>query len=526
MPSQQVDTPVPGNPGWPAPLTALVVLSVGLWAIGSAPAGVFYDDGIYLTLGRALAEGAGFRYLNLPGTPAAVHYPPGYPTLLAICWWLGGELPRVLLLAKVLNAALMAVAAGGIVSVLSRSEAPAWVIALGTVAGVLAVPVLAFSTIPFSEPLFLVLLVAAAAVTERALAPEAGIRRHALAGVVCGLLFLVRSVGAVVLPVGLLLLMRARGRRAAGIAAGAMLAVVAPWVLWSGTRAGEVPAILSGSYGSYSGWYGESLRSEGVRLVARIAGHNLTELLRPLAVLLTPPGPGWISWLVIPAGCAVLVLGIRSLARSSAFLATSLGLYLMLVIVWPYPPDRFVWGIWPLVTVCLALGLANLARLSRRASPRRVHAIALSCLAGAGVLGYLMREGKGLVRRSWEAPQVAGAQAMEPAVRWVRAHTELDAVVATENDPMLYLYTERRAVPVLSWTAAEQVRAQTSAVAEDNLRRIQDQFGPAFIVLPGGGTPEALAVERLWREEKQLELVDTLPGGGAVFRPVHPGSPR
>jgi hypothetical protein len=155
-----------------------------------------------------------------------------------------------------------------------------------------------------------------------------------------------------------------------------------------------------------------------------------------------------------------------------------------------------------------------------------VVAITLCILSAAGVAGYLMREGSGLVKRSWEAPQIAGAQAMEPAVRWVRAHTELDAVVATENDPMLYLYSGRRAVPVLSWTAAEQVRPQTSAVAEANLRRIQDQFSPAFIVLAGGGTPVAMAVERLWREEKLLELVDTLPGGGAVFRPVRPGLPR
>ncbi|MFI5209532.1 MAG: hypothetical protein ACHQ2E_03720, partial [Gemmatimonadales bacterium] len=71
-------------------LAGAAVLVAGLWALSAAPAGVYYDDGIYLILGRALAQGAGLRYLNLPGLPAAIHYPPGYPAILALCWRIGG----------------------------------------------------------------------------------------------------------------------------------------------------------------------------------------------------------------------------------------------------------------------------------------------------------------------------------------------------------------------------------------------------------------------------------------------------
>ena len=519
---RSVDASPAGGPGWPAPLTALAVLSVGLWAIGSAPAGVFYDDGIYLTLGRALSQGAGLRYLNLPGAPAAVHYPPGYPMVLALCWWLGGELSRVLLFAKVLNAALMALAAGGLVRLLTRHGAPSGVVAFGIAAGALAVPVLAVSTIPFSEPLFLALLVVAAVATDRALEAETGTRRHALAGLIWGCLILVRSIGVVVVPVGLLLLLRHHGRRAAAMAGGVLLGVISPWFLWSGSHSAELPAILTGSYGSYTRWYAESIGREGLRLVAEIGWHNLRELARPLGALLAPPGPEWLGWFVIPAGLAVLALGLRSLARRCGFLAWSLACYLLLVVVWPYPPDRFVWGIWPLITASLAMGLADGLRLARRPSRLRPLAAALLLFSAVGVAGYLMREGHGLAKRSWEGPQRAGANAMEPAVRWVRTHAPAEAVIATENDPMLYLYTGRLSVPVLSWTAAELVKPQTAAVAESNLEKIQAQFSPAYIVLAGGGTPVASAVERMWRAEGLLELVDTLTGGGAVFRPVHP----
>lgn len=509
----------------PALLAGLLVLAAGLWAIGMAPAGVFYDDGIYLTLGQSLAKGAGFRYLNLPGSPAATHYPPGYPTLLALCWWVGSDLPRVLLLAKVLNAALMAAGAGGLAWLLAEGDIPPFVAGAGAVAGALAVPVLALSTIPFSEPLFFALLVTGAILAARSLRSGARVTSYVLTGLLWGVLFLVRSLGAAMIPVGFLLLARQRRWRAAIFSAAAALALCAPWILWSSRHATDVPAILSGSYGSYTGWYAESVRSEGPGLILRIAAHNLEALRRPLGVLLAPPGPPWLSWIVLPAGLVLLALGAAGLARITALLAGTLAFYLVVVLFWPYPPDRFLWGIWPIVTSTLALGFVTAWRARGDSVVRRVAVMTLLVLGGLGVLGYLLREGTGFLHRSWEGAQRASAASMEPAVRWVRAHTEPDAVVATVDDPLMYLYTGRRSVPALAWTAAEHVRPQSVERADSNLTRILEEFSPALVILPGGGTPEAFAVERMWHERKLFELIDTLPGGGAVFRPVRPVSP-
>src|SRR5256885_15043152 len=92
--------------------------------------GVFYDDGVYAGLGWALGHGLGYVHPNLPGTPAAVHFPPLYPLLLA-------PLFRVLpvaaaaLAGKVLNVGLAAVGAGLIAWHATRREllgpdAPRW----------------------------------------------------------------------------------------------------------------------------------------------------------------------------------------------------------------------------------------------------------------------------------------------------------------------------------------------------------------------------------------------------------------
>ena len=498
-----------------------MVLAAGLWALGAAPAGVYYDDGIYLILGRALAQGEGLRYLNLPGLPAATHYPPGYPAVLALCWRIGGDLPTALALAKGLNVLLLAGAAGLLAAGVAKAGANPLAAALGVTAGAMATPVLSVTTVAFSEPLFLFALVVAAGVTDDA-ARKGGLGRAALAGVAWGGLFLVRSIGIVAMPVGMILLLRQWRWQPVAVSGAAALAVIAPWILWSSAHAHEVPDLLTGSYGSYVGWYLASLEREGPILAGRIVLHNLREFVRPMAVLFGPPVFPALGGILLPAGAVLLGIGGRRLARLAPFFAGILATYLLIVVVWPYPPDRFIWGLWPLVTLTLVLGLYQVTVAAMRPGRLRIASVVLlSCGVLSGT-GYIGREGAGLGRKSWQASQAASARAMEPSVAWARAHVADSAVVATVNDPLLYLYSGRRSVPVSSWSAAEYLTAQTVPDAVRNLEAIMDAYQPAYVILPGGGTPEAYAAEALWKERGRLELIDTLAGGGAVFAPSAP----
>src|SRR5207245_11157904 len=74
--------------------------------------GALNDDGVYVTLGKAIAEGAGYRSIHLVGAPVQVKYPPGFPLLLAIPWRLAGSLGAVRASVAVLNRAATAAAAG------------------------------------------------------------------------------------------------------------------------------------------------------------------------------------------------------------------------------------------------------------------------------------------------------------------------------------------------------------------------------------------------------------------------------
>ena len=76
------------------------------------PVGIAQDDGLYVILAKALATGQGFHFINLPGAPAGVHFPPGYPLFLAGLWRVTSSFPANVLAFAVANMVLLGVAGG------------------------------------------------------------------------------------------------------------------------------------------------------------------------------------------------------------------------------------------------------------------------------------------------------------------------------------------------------------------------------------------------------------------------------
>src|SRR5262245_38288012 len=83
---------------WLAAMLFVLVVGPGQLRLVPGVVGVYHDDGIYAATAKALAEGRGYRLLNLPGEPAQTKYPILYPAALAaVCrlapaapngWWL------------------------------------------------------------------------------------------------------------------------------------------------------------------------------------------------------------------------------------------------------------------------------------------------------------------------------------------------------------------------------------------------------------------------------------------------------
>lgn len=213
---------------WAPLFTALVVLAVAIAVISPQPAGVFWDDGVYLVSARSLAHGEGYQFSNLPGSPGAVHFPPLWPALLSIVWRIAPDFPANMNWFRMLNPFLAAVGAGLACAYAIRIlRLPPVVAAVATAAFALLLPVLVLASVLFAEPLFFCLAIVALFATDRA-TRSGGWQAALAAGIIVGLATLVRSTGMVLIPAMGIALLLARRNREALIATVTAVVVLAP----------------------------------------------------------------------------------------------------------------------------------------------------------------------------------------------------------------------------------------------------------------------------------------------------------
>ncbi|MGD0484645.1 MAG: hypothetical protein ABSB58_08310 [Gemmatimonadales bacterium] len=477
--------------GWAA-AAGLAAAAVAAALMPHALVGIFYDDGIYAALARSLAEGHGYRLLYLPGAPAAVHYPPLYPAFLALLWQVWPSFPDNVVLFRAANTLLLGAFTGGYAAYLARRRAlPAPAAALLVVVGATAVPLLSVVTVLFAEPLFLVLALGAWCLADAAAGAE-GRRPLALAigaGAAAGLAGLTRSIGVAVAGGVVLSLLLARRRREALASAAVALLFLVPWQVWTAAHRSGVPAVLAANYGTY----GDLLRQAGWRW---INPDLLWDVLRPLGYLaFAAVRPVWHPWFGAPA-LVVLVIGCVALARKAPALGWSLALYMAVVLLRPYAPDRFLWAVLPLLVVALAMGGVAVWRAGgERGDGRRW---ALRALAVAGIVPALVGFGRyqviGFTRRWPTMTQREISETFERILPWVRSATPENAVLAGEDEALLWLYSGRQAVPSYLWHLEGR---RDASFGPDSLHAFLDRSDVSYVIVTGPRSEAAPAIDAL-----------------------------
>jgi hypothetical protein len=461
-------------------LAAAACLAVVL-AITPHPAGVFQDDGAYVVLAKALAQGDGYRYINLPNAPGATHFPPLYPLLLAGLWKIGPEFPANVQMFKFANALLLGLAAAGAFVLARRRLGMAtWTAASVAAAACICAPLIGIARMVLSEPTFLALLCPVVFLVERS-ADKEDMRAAAVAGLVSGALGLLRSLGMFLIPAtALALLTRRRWRDAAMVVACGAL-VLAPWQMWTAAHSAALATPIAGKYGSYSSWLIDGMREGGPAYAATVFRENAefsgTFLAGTFGLATAPLALRYVLVIVV---CAFLALGAPDLWRRARVTAVFLGMYLAIVLVWPFPPDRFYWGVWPLLGFTFALGVRSawrsrwLATRGRRVAFGALVGVLLALYVGPQVLG---------TSRPW----VLGIQGImtdrsRAIVQWVRANTRPNDVVATEDDTMVYLYTGRITLPIGAFTPREHVNPQTREFARASVQTLIDSYPVRWLI--------------------------------------------
>lgn len=321
------------------------------------PPGIWHDDGVYLLLGRALANGEGLRYVGVSGAPLAPKFPPVYPLTLAFVWRLFPNLPRDTAVFGLINVGVL-IAGGTLFAAYLRRALRLPLTAAVGLAGLvwLSVDLWRVAMIPLSEPLFILLLIVSLWVaTELERTP--GWRQLLVFLAAFALLFHTRTIGVVVgAAVPLALLTRGHRREAVVAAIGAG-GVVLPWMIWSSAATREIPESMRDILGSYGGWLTAQAAASPVGFVMGLpsaAWRLLDRLARVTIPLSTPSLRVAAVFVLVPA----LAFGLYRLARRSRATAFSVVLFLGVLWVWPYQDRRLLTPLIPFLWVVGALGAA------------------------------------------------------------------------------------------------------------------------------------------------------------------------
>jgi hypothetical protein len=490
---------------WAGAAACAVALGAGVLTLNHNLVGVFYDDGLYAGLAWALGHGLGYVHPHLPGMPVAVHFPPLYPLLLAPLF---GSLPTAAaaFAGKALNVALGGAGAGLIAWHATRrellgAEAPRWLAAALVAAASLAVPALTVLTSLMSEPLFGVLLAAAVILADETPAGSGGsVWPAALAGLAAALALLTRSIG-VAAGAGIvlfLLAVRRVDRNTALVAALPVALAALGWGAWVLRYRGGIDPAIAAGYGTY----GDVLHQAGLGALAS----RPFDLPRPLAVLTLGWVPSFAAYylLGLPA-LAVGVYGLGVLARRSG-VGFTLACYLAILALWPVPPDRFLWAVLPWLALAWAAGAVALWR-------HRQLRLGVAVLAAALGLGYAHYEARGFSGRWWagSAQRISGN--FTELVPWVGALPR-HAVVATDAEPLVWLYTGRRAVPLYLFTYRGGAEVRTAPAEQ---LAFFDRAGVTHVLLAGPGPSAAQLAALIGAAPGRIRLVRNWPGGRAAF---------
>lgn len=446
------------------------LLAVFLILVALAPSAdlfgrIYFDDTMYFSTGKALADGEGFIIPSLPGEPPQTKYPILFPFALSLIWQWNPEFPANVETAAVLNGLFSCVFLAASFLYIRRFEGVSDWTAFGCVALSAVYPQFFYLTItPMSEPLFLALcmlgmLLAEVGLENRKDATVVG------AGVAFGLAFLTRTAGVAFLPGALLLGLLRRDYRRTLLLGAACTPFVLGHFLWTST-ANPAPAAAGAPQGwaelwiyttSYADFYKLDVPTWDI-FIGMLGLNFLFLLLAPAGLTLMQgfESLGSLSMVMTAFAISIFIwMGLIRQARSGGLRIVHVAMALSagLSLVWNGPIQ---WRIMLVFLPIFYMGawfegvhvLSSVAAVFHRQGETAQKAIAgvLGALVvGAGLWIVGSRVQSALLIHSFPRTFAAGFYEHPALYEWVRENTSSDEVLLAFADARLYLETGRQA---------------------------------------------------------------------------------
>jgi hypothetical protein len=509
---------------WILALGAVALLAVYGLTLRTSAVGLYHDDGIYAVNAKALAEGHGYRIISLPDEIPQTKYPILFPLGLSLIWRAVPSFPDNVLYLKLWPFAAALVWLWLVDRFLAYHTGRAD-LARGIAVLTAASPwVLFYTTALFSEALFAVFAWGGLWMLTRCERESATTSRLLLAALLCGAAYNTRTAGFTLIAAGILGLAIKKEFRAAAVFGALSGALALPWILWSSSQAETVPEFYSYYTGS-SYWHWNVLfdftLSEKFDIIERNAIYLLVgpgQLMGFNFVILWP--------LLFLIGVLTAVGFLASARQGIRVVHLFVGGYVATLLLWSWPPARFLLPIYPLFLLFAVLGGQqvlvrwSLPRMRTAATVAVVVAVAFASGWGSGTVAYYAATKQ---RACLYEPCGRSWQDYPSVMSWMEGRTPAGAILMGTQDPMLYLYTGRKAVrafeqdPFLLHYANDPDR-QPFGSPEALANRIRES-GAEYLVL--AHREESLTDAFLWRQ--YLDLRRARP---ALFEPeMTVGSP-
>ena len=440
-------------------------LTAAYLAVGwSSPRSVGYwrDDATYVSTARALAEGRGYRHVEMPEEPLETKYPIAYPAALSLAFRLVPSFPEnlpLLLLFGALGAACAIVLAGFYWRAMWETPArEVWMV------GVLAAasPVfVAFVRYTMSD-LFYAGIAIGALVCADCLA-RGSLRRErsfvALAALLAVAAVLSRGIGISLAAAVVLAPLLRRRFDLAAIALGVVLACLAPWWVWHSGAVAENASLemhrLLVLDLSYAPWL-----PHGVAEVVRVMIQNIGRLLLGLGYFQLGIPSEFVARAIFEGGARLVfthvLCALAMAATVAGFVASArrrLGVlhlyaiaYFAITLAWPFSPHRFLVPWTPFLLLFLLWGIRSATAFI---GGERVGSVAATLVAGLLALAFLFDDAKLLgsteshyVMR--ERPAGVDFSELRSLERWVRDYAEESDRIASPWPGGIFLATGRR----------------------------------------------------------------------------------